>query len=94
MKFTSIEPPHVFELSEQFSGIIRDWLTEDELEQVNTANLNSGDSCETHEFCDPNEAMLQAFNKAFNCELDLQDPLHVELFNRAWAVSKKRNFKN
>ena len=90
-----ILPPHVIELSEVFTGIIIQWLTSEEIKEVNRKNAITGDSsCATHEYCDPNEAMYQAFKSVKGREINYEDGEDIELMNRAWAMSKKQQFKN
>ena len=86
--------PHEIELSERFSDIIRDWLTADELADVNSKNNADEDHCATHEYCDANEAMQQAFLASRGVSIDVQNEEHIELINRAWKRSKKNKFKN
>ena len=92
-------------LSAAFNTILHDWLTPEELMQVNKRNSKRKNEnyCATHEFCEPNEAMLQAFVLVFNREyvffnIDIegtkeQSYLDDAYFNHAWNLSKKNKFK-
>ena len=92
-------------LSAAFNTILNEWLTPKQLTRVNQRNLTDKykDACATHDFCDPNEAMLQAFNKLFEREFvfynedikgkEKQSELDNADFNAAWQISKKNQFK-
>lgn len=84
------EVPDLHELAKQFCFILREWLTQDELKRVNLRNARRGydGSCATHEFCDPNEAMLMAWSR---CGVDLtigwgdNVPLSTDAQTNAWV---------
>lgn len=83
-------------ISAEFSKILNNWLTPEEIEGVNLKNktdeyIKQG-FCATHEHCDPNEAMIQALSK-YGFEFDPQDERQMKLINKAWALSKQREFK-
>ena len=49
-------------LAREFSATLREWLRPDELAEVVERNRAETDSyiCHSHDFCDPNMAMLEA----------------------------------
>lgn len=78
------------ELAEQFCLILNEWLTEDELEEINRRNSTPeyAGSCATHDFCDPNQAMsdaLESIGFEFAPEL-------CESINAAWDLATANNF--
>lgn len=95
----------VAELASRFSAIIRDWLSPQELAAVRL-NDPSSQCCATHDFCDPNQAMLYAWEgcfgrgdvPAFILEQDDTDECYAvvnrddQLVNAAWLLSRERGF--
>ena len=81
-------------LSRKFSAILNEWLEEDELQQIQKLNAAeiSPDVCHSHDFCDPNQAMIDALQDLGHA-LDLQDSEQIQAINRAWTISKANNFK-
>lgn len=83
------------ELARQFSAILHQWLTPEDFKQINAANLvevvNGTSICHTHDFCDPNQAMIDALQK-FGVEIDIQNEEQVELINKAWKIAKDNQF--
>lgn len=82
-------------LSELFSEIIREWLTEDELEEIDKRNrtdeYKNSNICATHEFCDPNQAMIDAI-EALGLEFDTQNEQQGVAIDAAWEFSKSHGF--
>lgn len=100
-------PPRetVEELADRFSAIIRAWLSPAELFAVRQHGTHTPE-CKTHEFCDPNQAMLYAWegcfgrgdSPAFICEGngDECDPVvvrHERLVDHAWTLARKLGFR-
>lgn len=60
-------------------------------------NLNAKETnksiCHSHDFCDANEAMIQAWQSLTSLDLDCGDDGHAELMNKAWDISKSAGFK-
>jgi hypothetical protein len=85
--------PDVDTLATEFSIIIREWLTPDQCRQIDARNAAETDSqvCHSHDFCDANQAMIDAFAR-FNVECDPTDDLHYNLCQAAWAVAKRIGF--
>lgn len=82
------------QLSQEFSEIIRGWLTDDELAEVIRRNATpeyEGD-CATHDFCDPNQAMLCGWEKVFPAH-DIFSDENMYIGRQAWNLSKYKNFQ-
>lgn len=81
-------------LSIEFSNVLKSWLTEDEMKEVIRRNQLSAysNACSTHDFCDPNMAMFEAFQKALGIEFEFGNDEHSDLFNGAWHKAKTNNF--
>lgn len=82
----------VSHLAVEFSNIIKSWLSSDEMIAVNSRNEGYGESCATHDFCDSNEAMAEAFEKVFKRELDFQIETDLMHINKAWTFAKTNKF--
>jgi hypothetical protein len=87
----------VSKLSAAFSDIVRRDLAEhlEEIVRINEDHKAKAQTgiCATHDFCDANEIMADAFVLTFDRPIDLDDQDDVELWNAAWALSYDRNFK-
>ena len=81
-------------LSDEFSRVIRDWLEPWELSEVRKRNrvfARQGLSfCATQEFCDANQAMIDAFE--FVLGRSGTDDDDSELWTEAWNLSQYREF--
>ena len=88
----------VTKLAEAFRDGIREFLTPDELREVDAANRERNDeTCATHDFCDANEVMLEAFEVAFGREMRLGEDVEgsdvdLDLANAAWMLAKRNGF--
>lgn len=86
-------------LSVRFSQILREWLSESEMAEVvarNAAETNP-QICHSHDFADPNQAMLDAAKDLGFREIDVLDgPLSsagIDLWNAAWNLAKSNGFE-
>lgn len=79
------------ELAKTFAQILREWLGLEALEIIDIRNHeNNDDSCVSHEYCDPNEAMIEALEK-HGLEYSQEDEI-VRLTNDAWTYGKLEGF--
>ena len=78
-----------------FSRTLDNWLSELEMASVIAENGHrraaDDDSCATHDYCDANQAMMEAFETATGrgpsgSEAD------ISLINAAWAQAKRADF--
>jgi hypothetical protein len=87
-------------LARFFSTVLRKWLTDSEILEINTANAASGydvSICASHDYCDANMAMLEAVSNAIgipvdDIDIDVSDPRFCEMVNAAWAIAKQADF--
>lgn len=49
-------------------------------------------SCHSHDFCDANEPMAQAFNEVMGREVNLQSDFDTWIWGLAWSVAKQKKF--
>jgi len=91
--------PHsnnIIKLADTFSEILNEWIPE-KLYEVNLRNkevsYTEHGCCATHDFCDPNQAMVDAFVKVFGKEPSTKNQKHNMLIDNAWTVAKTAQFK-
>lgn len=80
-------------VAREFARLLRKEIGAKNFNQVRKLNAmpdyNYGSCCASHEFCDANMVMLAAFeNLGFTP--DFENDQHVELWNSAWDVAKRR----
>ena len=77
-----------------FSRIVREELAAD-LADIITANrtLEYASACATHDACDANMLMHDAFSEC-KIEMDPESDEHCALWNAAWDISKAAEFQN
>ena len=100
------KPQLVERLAVGFSDVLKTWLTTAELQAVNERNADYKAAfkpcCATHEFCDPNEAMLQAFVNVLGREFTFYNSDYPEteerhrrdevLWGEAWQAAADAGF--
>lgn len=100
------KPSKVVELSKEFSRILLSELGKDTMAEINKVNKtpeykNSG-ACASYNYTDPNEYVLQAFEKVMNREYVFyndekpatkkKNETDTDLMNDAWAMAKENDF--
>lgn len=79
-------------IGNRFALILNSWLTPEQLEAVKSENAKDTTTlnCASHNFCDANMAMVEAF-EFFQEELpdDDGDQAQFDLWNKAWDYAKK-----
>jgi hypothetical protein len=80
-------------LATEFAIIIREWLTPEQCREIDARNADETDAriCHSHDFCDANQAMIDALER-FNVELDVQSDEQHNLIQGAWDIAKKSGF--
>ena len=80
-------------LAIEFSGVLKEWLTTDELKAINEENKKRNDNtCATHDYCDSNQAMIDAYFLVFGKEPDINADFNFDITNAAWDIAKQNNF--
>lgn len=76
----------------EFTRLIRKEVGMENFRQIRrlnaTPDYNYGSCCASHEFCDANMLMLEAFQN-LGFEPDLSNDQHVALWNDAWDVARR-----
>lgn len=71
---------------ELFQTIGADNMTS--VRKLNATPAYAGSICASHDFCDANMAMDQAFQELLNREPDMQSDADCALWNEAWQIAK------
>lgn len=82
-------PPTPRQLSEKFVEVLRGWLTPEEWAEMCARNSQEGDEaiCHSHDFCDANEAMDEAWTSFGMPHVDAEDEAQAELWREAWEIA-------
>lgn len=80
-------------LSGLFADYIHDAMEAWEYDEVKRRNAEdepyaSTPTCASHDFCDANYYMAKVFRNHFGEEPDVNNPEHVDAWNRIWAQAK------
>lgn len=86
--------PTTQQLATEFGNVLRQWLPPEEVHDVNTRNMSEPDSsvCHSHDFCDANMAMTQAWQNLTGAEFDPMNDADSATFNAAWRIAKADGF--
>lgn len=90
-------------VAKKFSKVLKKWLGKVKMQEVVRLNKENNDSCcASHDFCDANMAMDEAFTKVmgrsfeFNfeelTEKEAQNSADTDLMNEAWDIAKANDF--
>lgn len=91
-------------LAVEFSRILREWLTEElaEVVRLNAAEPDKSGVCHSHDYCDANQAMLDAWEVVFGkgevpaCirehKTDAEENHDDAIWNAAWTMAKEKGF--
>lgn len=85
-------PPKL--IADAFCRILNDWLTPAQIAEINRRNAtpNYVDCCATHDFCDPNQAMIDA-GALFGIQFDCRFNEDVDLIVAAWELARNRGYR-
>lgn len=81
-------------LAKEFSRVLRSWLTPEEMAKVIQLNATPQyhGCCASHDFCDSNMAMDEAFTKIVGHECDADVGLDAVTWSKAWDIAVKSEF--
>lgn len=82
------------DLAVGFSNVLKEWLTSEQMAEVVKRNdlPAYANACATHDFCDANMAMAEAFEKVLGREFEFGSDEDDALFNGAWHIAKTNKF--
>lgn len=78
-------------LADRFVVILRTWLTPEEIAEVRKRNATetSPHVCHSHDFCDANMAMDEAWGSFMQAHIDGDDESQAKLWNDAWDIARE-----
>lgn len=83
-------------LAIEFCKLLRSAIGNIQMQHVIARNEEETDphACHSHDFCDANEVMAQAWKNTFGKEFDLdsEDQTQQDIWNDAWTAAKKAGF--
>ncbi len=84
---------HQVTLAFQFSKELFDYIGIDNMVEMNRKNTAEvGDLiCHSHDYCDANQAMLDAMEK-LNIEYDPNSKYQTDMLNDVWQIAKRYDF--
>lgn len=86
-------------LSFYFSRIVREELKDElpEIIRLNAEEYRDRECCATHDFCDANMLMDEAFRQAMGKDLNAPPMEYffedLQIWNAAWSQAKRNNFR-
>lgn len=92
----SIEPTCtacIRKVANTFVKVLRRWLTPEQFAEMQRRNKVETDPqvCHSHDFCDANEAMMEAFTEhGLTADYDPDDAEHTALWNKVWEAAKSQ----
>lgn len=90
--FDPATAPSAQQLADRFAVVLRSWLTAEEWAKVRVRNASETDPhvCHSHDFCDANMAMDEAWGSFMNAHIDADDEAQAKLWSDAWDIAKKQ----
>lgn len=81
------------EIAFRFARTLSMWLTEQQIAEVNCLNATPeyATCCATHDFCDPNQAMLDVLAE-LKIKFKPQSDKQIALLDAAWSIAKTAGF--
>ena len=81
-------------LAKEFCAELRATITAEELAEAVRLNHEDGedsDVCHTHDFCDPNQCILDVFARhGIECDALMNE--YTELMDAVWTMAKRADF--
>lgn len=93
------DPAVVDAVAYAFAGNLKVLLTPQELEQVVKRNKRNAkkagyeNCCASHDFCDANMPMAEAFEEVLGREIDMNSNNDTAIWNKAWELAKAVQFE-
>lgn len=80
---------NVYDLARRFARQLAETVTPEQLDEINIRNAAeiNENVCHSHDFCDANQVMLDAF-----AEFDDSNEDHGWQFQLAWAIARDNEF--
>ncbi len=81
-------------VAKTFARIVRESFDKDQMVEVNARNATPEyeSCCATHDFCDANELMAEAFVEILGRDPEVCDEADCLVWNKAWTLAKENGF--
>ena len=81
-------------IARKFSELLRLYISESGIRAIIERNKTPEykDCCASHDFCDSNVFMTEAFEEVTKEEFEPQDTDQADLWNEAWRIAKEKEF--
>lgn len=85
--------PAAQDLAAEFVNAVRKYVSPDDCREIDRRNAAQAGNCicHSHDFCDSNQAMINAL-EVFGIEYDGQDEPQGKLIDDAWMIAKAAGF--
>ena len=80
-------------LSNKFSELLCEYLGDDIINKVIQDNKTSKYGCNSNDYCDANQIMIDALDYLFGKNWKLSDERIHNLINKSWNMSMENEFK-
>jgi UDP-N-acetyl-D-mannosaminuronic acid transferase (WecB/TagA/CpsF family) len=80
-----------YKIAVEFAAILKEWIGYDNLKKVVTINETPEyeNLCALHNYCDPNQAMIDAFQRVLHREPAVKE---LKTTDSVWSLAKKNKF--
>lgn len=79
----------VSKIATEFANVLRKWLGPVQFAKMQRRNMKSEENvCASHDFCDANMAMAEAFETVLNREPNVSNASDTAIWNAAWDKAK------
>ncbi len=81
------------QIAEKFAAVLRRWLSPGEFAEMRKRNQTSAYAsgcCASHDFCDANMAMEEAFTEIVGRPLDFGSDADTAIWNEAWETARQK----
>ena len=83
----------VTRLARAFAGVLAEWLTPEELAEIDRQNATAAPGvCHSHDVCDANEAMGEAFKRLYGRDPAPGSSEDAALWGEAWDIARLGGF--
>jgi hypothetical protein len=82
------------DIADRFAAILKRWLTADEFAEMKRLNATADyaeGSCASHDFCDANVAMSEAFTSITGREVNADSGTDTDLWSEAWEIARRKH---
>jgi hypothetical protein len=80
-------------IAEAFAEVMRQWLSPAEFAEMKRRNESGGiyasGACASHDFCDSNMAMAEAFKGVTGHDVNGDDETDATIWGDAWSLARK-----